>query len=1454
MGRKTIAWVLAGVGFIIFLVVGVSLLVFPDAWPKTPQGLVRLVVAAVVGVTAFVKGILDILKGVKDLTVKPKSTDRVDTGGGSYVDGDVKVGHDFIGRDKVVYGDEIVIYSPGETAPPPVTDLHQLPTDLADFTGRYDELVRIRAALLDGGCVTINGVGGVGKSALAIHAAYLMSELYPGGQLYVDVRDADGQPLALIDALSELLRALGVHNQRIPERLGERASLYRSLVTGRRLLLLLDNAQDEAQVRQLLPGDRSTAVLITSRKRLSGLEGTVVLDVPMMVEGDGLELLCRLAGSERVEAEPEAARRILRLCGQLPLAIRIAGAKLRDRPNWKLETYASRLDNERRRLARLSLGDLSVRASFALSYQDLDVDDARLFHLLAVAGRNFLPEMAALLIGTDLDTAWEALERLADLRLLEPTGDESYRFHDLMQLFAKEKLDETETAQEQQAARERAGRWYLAAPNVHFYTQAGILDIYVHSPDPAAHPDMLEAILTVLRTRGDLRKYFFRSAPSVAWAPILYSHGFFESPPNPEITEQGSFLVPWDVLYYLPSVAAGAPDVVVQVAESIDAPAGYLSQVIRALQEVSAAQVAGLLPRLTEWLNDPNIAQGVSTECARLVSKLAQDGELSASLELLESVTAPIPPATPEIDNPYVGLFVESQSKFPVRHDLEVEQLFEVTVPRLSRLAPERVVGIFEEHLRAAIRLEQETAGSLSSLLGSGWRIAVEDTGQDRDDRYKDQLLVSLRDAVERLAEVDREATTTLVERYLCSDIEILRRLGLHILRRSPERYTTLVIAELRKAENLDDLVIHHEFLGLLRSGFGLLDAQDRAELLLTICSGPPLAHLKRMAEWAIQNRGTDDLEEYLEIHVKRWTRERLWMVQGYLTGEEAALLDSLNAELGEPGIPPGFTRWTSGAGFIAEVSPIPAEELASLSPQELVEYLREWQPDAQQAHSFRDASYQGLADTVSQVVLATPQTYEASLRGIASAGPVYTQSILIRILSETPMTVESWTFGLALCEAILQSQERRTSIEWLQTRREAVRLVCRGVTYRDFDLATEVLERIRDVLVRLLDDPDPDEVTEAAPEESYARGLKEPVANYAVRPSALSGLIEYADRRLRPVTDADQIDSGIGSAQAMDDVVRETLTRKLDRTVDPSRAVHSIYGQHLHRLYTLDRDWLHSHLGAIFPEADDKKSREYYEVAWNAYLSHHWFWHPDLEFLRPKYVQAIQSADRGTVSQMVGQLDPVDSLAVHIAFDYVQSGYDFHSPGGPGNLLMLLYEEGMPQAHASVAWLFWRYLGDNPQSRSVEWPKIRAVWEWRAAQAADAGYPPEYGDEMTKFALMVPLIPDCETIETLWPLLQSLLLYITQSKYRTHEWDAVEKYLASEVDRDPVRVIELYHQMFSLKPAFDMYLIPEECRKIIGTAAAGTEARREALALIDLLAQQGNHEFREVYDRYASG
>ncbi len=219
MGRKTIAWVLAGVGFIIFLVVGVSLLVFPDAWPKTPQGLVRLVVAAVVGVTAFVKGILDILKGVKDLTVKPKSTDRVDTGGGSYVDGDVKVGHDFIGvtRSSMVTRSSFTR----------LVRLRRRPSLTSISSLRPGRLHgTLRRAGSHPRCVARWRVchnqrrRWSRQECLAIHAAYLMSELYPGGQLYVDVRDADGQPLALIDALSELLRALGVHNQRIPEKVG----------------------------------------------------------------------------------------------------------------------------------------------------------------------------------------------------------------------------------------------------------------------------------------------------------------------------------------------------------------------------------------------------------------------------------------------------------------------------------------------------------------------------------------------------------------------------------------------------------------------------------------------------------------------------------------------------------------------------------------------------------------------------------------------------------------------------------------------------------------------------------------------------------------------------------------------------------------------------------------------------------------------------------------------------------------------------------------------------------------------------------------------------------------------------------------------------------------------------------------------------------------------------------
>lgn len=359
-------------------------------------------------------------------------------------------------------------FSAGPPSWLPTVALHQLPPDIADFTGRLSEIeLLVQGAEAAHATVVISavaGMAGVGKSALAIHVAHQIKDRFPGAQLYVNLRSAGGEPLNTSDVLAGFLRSLGVQDQFVPQHLWERENMYRSLLADKRALIVLDNAHDEAQVRSLLPASDSCAVLITSRKQLSALEGIRVLDLEVLDEDEALALLAHVAGEARIAAEPDAAARIAALCGRLPLAIRIAGGRLRSRPLWNLHDYASQLADEAQRLAQLRLGDLEVRASFALSYQGLSLEHSRLFRLLALlAGADFSSEVAGALLGVTTQGGLAGLEALVDAQLVEPSGVGRYRMHDLMRLFARERLEGEEPADVMLSARTRAARWYLEA-------------------------------------------------------------------------------------------------------------------------------------------------------------------------------------------------------------------------------------------------------------------------------------------------------------------------------------------------------------------------------------------------------------------------------------------------------------------------------------------------------------------------------------------------------------------------------------------------------------------------------------------------------------------------------------------------------------------------------------------------------------------------------------------------------------------------------------------------------------------------------------------------------------------------------------------------------------------------------------------------------------------------------
>ena len=379
-------------------------------------------------------------------------------------------------------------------APSPERRPRQVPAAIADFTGREEQVAALLAVLGGSESAAVAGMGGVGKSALARHIAHRVREDFPDGQLYADLQGAEPAPTDPAEALARFLRALGVGGSAIPDGLAERAVLYRTVLADRRMLVVLDNAADERQVAPLLPGaDTGCRVIVTSRTRLTALPGTRLIELGVLDGGRSRELLARIVGAERMAAEPDAAEDLVRLCGGLPLALRIAGARLAAKPHWRLADLTARL-RDRHRLDELAHHGLSVRATLDVSYDGLDATARRLYGLLGLLD---VPDVPAWVPSALLDADGEdAVEALVDARLVEaarPADDEvRYRFHDLVREHARERGTAEIPEPERTAAVRRAlGGWLALCDTViHTVNRGGDAlrpgDAPRYAPDAAA--------------------------------------------------------------------------------------------------------------------------------------------------------------------------------------------------------------------------------------------------------------------------------------------------------------------------------------------------------------------------------------------------------------------------------------------------------------------------------------------------------------------------------------------------------------------------------------------------------------------------------------------------------------------------------------------------------------------------------------------------------------------------------------------------------------------------------------------------------------------------------------------------------------------------------------------------------------------------------------------------------
>ncbi|MGH3736017.1 MAG: BTAD domain-containing putative transcriptional regulator [Micromonosporaceae bacterium] len=352
----------------------------------------------------------------------------------------------------------------------------QTPIAPAVFVGRAVELDSVTEALWpDRGpaprVVVVHGPGGVGKSALALHASRCVADRFPDGQLYLNLQGSSPglKPLAAAEALSRLLQSLGVPASAVPVTEEAAAARFRTLLADRRVLLVLDNAASPAQLRPLLPAGAGCAVLATSRRSLFELGDAHHVTLTVLPPHDCVELLVRLDATGRFGADRDSAATLARLCGQLPLALRIAAARARARPDWPLAAFVERLSDRRQLLDQLGYQELSVRACFDTGYQaladgdPLDQEAARAFRLLGLPdGPDISVAIAARLFDMAEPDAERSLDRLVDAQLLESGAPGRYRMHDLIRLYARDLAEQSVPEPDRYAALARIWRCYVA--------------------------------------------------------------------------------------------------------------------------------------------------------------------------------------------------------------------------------------------------------------------------------------------------------------------------------------------------------------------------------------------------------------------------------------------------------------------------------------------------------------------------------------------------------------------------------------------------------------------------------------------------------------------------------------------------------------------------------------------------------------------------------------------------------------------------------------------------------------------------------------------------------------------------------------------------------------------------------------------------------------------------------
>lgn len=932
--------------------------------------------------------------------------------------------------------------------------------------------------------------------------------------------------------------------------------------------------------------------------------------------------------------------------------------------------------------------------------------------------------------------------------------------------------------------------------------------------------DQLTRVRTLVVQPGQYR-YFFDKLENPLWVDPLRSAGFFAQPPEPERNEaEGTIgFPPWPESRYLARMAEHevAHDSLIRVLDDLPETDNerVLEDAVEVMLRLPASSVAHLAPKAAGWARKP-LYLLLPGKLSELVVHLVEGGEHDAGFELVAALLEPRPdPRSGEEGGESALLRPTPRPRFRLwSYQQELAKL----IPALTEADARRTLRLFATFLACSLKFSRRP-GERHFDDGSWiWRPSIADHDQNRSDGLNDVLVTAVRDIAVELARRGEPELQTVLDVLGRHQWTAARRLALHVVAQAGDPASDLVQGFVLDETLFREISVRHEYAVLLAKAFPVLSADSSALVLGWIHGGPDLTHYRA-------SRGEVD-EDEVQRYARRWIRDWLAEIREHLDDRDSAVLAELEQELG-PSSGHSFILSVGRPTWVGPTSPIDSPTLAEMTVEELVAYMRDWEP----TEGWREASAAGLGRELAKLVKDDPARFASSASAFRGLDPTYMRELFSALKdAHKAGTVFDWEPVLELGAWVVsqsrEGPERRgdpfdRDPHWGWARKALLALVSAGMEGEAAPLDIQHRPAVWAIIASTMRDPDPT----PAHEEQYGGTNMDPatLSINTTRGEAVHTAVKYG-LWVRRQLEHDGVAGGFDSMPEL----REALQERLEE--DPSFAVRAVFGQWLPWLVLLDEHWVIEHLAAIFPNAEE--DADYWFAAWTTYIAYCSLYKRPFELLLDEYTRAITRLGTAGERPVTRLQDPEQQLAEHLIIAFARGWIELEE----GSLLHQFFGS----AGAALRRHALRFVGKSLSGADEVPPEMvarfRELWTWRKASLA-----PDPDEELSGFGAW----PTAAVFDADWALTE--LVEVLEQVGEVDSAHLLVEVLTERAETDPVLSVRALHLLLiGDKQGWHIHSWSREIRTILSRASA-SGAHAAVREVVDWLGKRGHLAYRDL-------